>query len=85
MKCCRIVAILLLYVSALNTLSGRVAAGQPAGKVSDYVKVLQECRAMLDKHNIHGKQTKLIHWMWGGWGFQRKQTPSSTNFLRSEL
>ena len=33
MKCSRIVAILLLYVSALNTLNGCVAAGQPAGKV----------------------------------------------------
>ena len=23
--------------------------------------------ALLDRHNLHGKQAKLIHWMWCGW------------------
>ena len=40
----------------------------PGSPLSDYVKVLQGCRALLDRHNIHGKQTKLINWMLWGWG-----------------
>ncbi len=40
----------------------------PGSPLSDYVKVLQGCRALLDRHNIHGKETKLIHWMLWGWG-----------------
>ena len=40
-------------------------AGSP---LSDYVQVLQGCRALLDRHNLHGKRTKLINWMWFGWG-----------------
>jgi len=34
----------------------------------DYVKVLKACREMLDRFNIHGKQTKLVNWMLWGWG-----------------
>ena len=48
----------------------------PGSPLSDYVKVLQGCRTLLDRHNIHGKQTKLINWMLWGWGraerFQHK-------------
>ncbi|MBN2308218.1 MAG: hypothetical protein JXR94_04560 [Candidatus Hydrogenedentes bacterium] len=40
-------------------------AGSP---LSDYVKVLEGCRALLDEHNRHGKQAKLINWMLWGWG-----------------
>jgi hypothetical protein len=40
----------------------------PDSPLSDYLKVLNGCRELLDKHNIHGKQAKLIHWMWQGWG-----------------
>ena len=40
-------------------------AGSP---LSDYVKVLRGCRDLLDRHNMHGKQAKLINWMWFGWG-----------------
>lgn len=36
--------------------------------LSDYYKVLQGCRALLDRHNLHGKQTLLVDWMWMGWG-----------------
>jgi hypothetical protein len=36
--------------------------------LADYVKVLKGCRAALDQHNIHGRDTKLINWMWMGWG-----------------
>jgi hypothetical protein len=42
------------------------------GTRADYVKVLQACRAMLDRYNIHGKQAKLINWMLWGWGRKEK-------------
>lgn len=40
----------------------------PGSPLADYVKVLQGCRGLLDRHNIHGKQAKLINWMLWGWG-----------------
>jgi hypothetical protein len=40
-------------------------AGSPIG---DYVKVLQGCRALIDRHMIRGKETKLINWILWGWG-----------------
>ena len=40
-------------------------AGSP---LEDYLKVLQGCRGLLDRHNIHGKDAKLVDWMWLGWG-----------------
>ncbi len=40
----------------------------PGSTLEDYVKVLQGCRALLDRHNMHGKDTLLINWMLWGWG-----------------
>ena len=40
----------------------------PGSPLDDYIKVLQGCRTLLDRHNIHGKQAKLINWMLWGWG-----------------
>lgn len=40
----------------------------PGSPVSDYLRVLEGCRALLDRHSLHGQQTKLVHWMWFGWG-----------------
>lgn len=40
----------------------------PGSPLGDYVRVLQGCRALLDRLNTHGKQTKLINWMLWGWG-----------------
>jgi hypothetical protein len=40
----------------------------PGSPLSDYVKVLHGCRDLLDACNVHGKQTKLVSWMWYGWG-----------------
>jgi hypothetical protein len=50
-------------------------AGSP---ISDYLKVLQGCRALLDRHNVHGRQAKLVNWMWFGWGLppQRSFEPA---------
>lgn len=40
----------------------------PGSPLSDYLKVLNGCRDLLDRHNLHGKEAKLINWMWTGWG-----------------
>lgn len=44
----------------------------PDSNFEDYVKVLQACREMLDRHNLHGKQAKLVNWMLWGWGRKEK-------------
>ena len=44
----------------------------PGSPISDYVKVLQECRGLIDRYNIHGKDTKLINWILWGWGRKEK-------------
>jgi len=40
-------------------------AGSP---LSDYLKILKGCRTLLDRHNVHGSQAKVINWLWSGWG-----------------
>jgi hypothetical protein len=40
----------------------------PGSPIGDYVKVLQGCRELLTRHNLHGKNAKLVHWMLWGWG-----------------
>lgn len=40
--------------------------------VSDYVKILKGCRQLLDQYNVHGTQTKMINWMWCGWGHKQE-------------
>jgi len=63
-------------------------AGSP---LSDYVKVLQGCRALLDRHNVRGKEAKLVHWMWFGWGlpsqrfFEPGHQARTIQALRREL
>jgi hypothetical protein len=63
-------------------------AGSP---LSDYLTVLEGCRALLDCHNIHGKKTRLVHWMWCGWGlppqrfFDPKHQAATILGLRREL
>jgi hypothetical protein len=42
--------------------------GWPQSPLSDQTKIFQGARALLDKHNVHGSQAKLIDWMWLGWG-----------------
>jgi len=44
----------------------------PGSSQDDYVKVLRACRALLDRHNIHGRDAKLINWMLWGWGRQQR-------------
>jgi hypothetical protein len=63
-------------------------AGSP---LSDYLKVFQGCRALLDCHNVHGKQAKLVHWMWFGWGlpharaFEPDHQTRTIQLLRQQL
>lgn len=45
--------------------------------LEDYIKILKGCRELLDKHTLGGKQTKLIDWMWIGWGI--KHIPFTRN------
>jgi hypothetical protein len=40
----------------------------PGSSLDDYLNVLRGCRELLDRLNVHGKQTKLINWMLWGWG-----------------
>lgn len=42
--------------------------GWPGAPVSDWVKILNGCRKLLDKHNVHGSKAKLIAWLHLGWG-----------------
>ena len=41
--------------------------------LSDYLTVLQACRAQLDEHNVHGREAKLVNWMWCGWGLRQER------------
>jgi hypothetical protein len=38
--------------------------------LEDYVKVLKGCRELIDRHTLRGRETKLIDWMWIGWGIK---------------
>jgi hypothetical protein len=55
-------------------------AGSP---LSDYVKVLQGCRALLDRHNVRGKEAKLVNWMWIGWGHSPGQDSGHGHQVRT--
>ena len=36
--------------------------------MSDQTKIFNGARKLLDRYNVHGEKTKLIDWMWLGWG-----------------
>ncbi len=42
--------------------------GWPGSPLSDQSRIFNGARALLDRYNTHGKSTKLIDWMWLGWG-----------------
>ncbi len=42
--------------------------GWKGSSIGEYVQILRGCRSLLDKHNIHKSETKLINWLWFGWG-----------------
>lgn len=43
--------------------------------IDEYMAILKGCRELLNKHNIHGRNCKLIQWMWGGWGLEHPADP----------
>ena len=54
----------------------------PDSNFDDYVKVLQACREMLDRLNIHGRQAKLVNWML--WGWARKEKVSMDGLIEHQ-
>jgi hypothetical protein len=36
----------------------------------DLLKVFQHTRDCLDRYNLKGKNAKIIHWLWTGWGYR---------------
>ena len=42
--------------------------GWPGSPLSDQARIFNGARKLLDRHNVHKEKTKLIDWMWLGWG-----------------
>jgi hypothetical protein len=42
--------------------------GWPGSPLSDQTKIFNGARKLLDRYNVHAEKTKLIDWMWLGWG-----------------
>ncbi len=47
--------------------------GWPESPLSDQLRIFLEARKLLDRYNTHGQQTKLVDWMWIGWGRHRSK------------
>ena len=45
----------------------------PGSTLEEYTAILKGCRELLDQYNVHGRQAKLIHWMWLGWGGEERR------------
>jgi hypothetical protein len=42
--------------------------GWPQSPLSDQVKIFQAARKLLDRYSLQAQKTKLVDWMWIGWG-----------------
>jgi hypothetical protein len=42
--------------------------GWPGSPLSDQTKIFNGARKLLNQYNVHAEKTKLIDWMWLGWG-----------------
>lgn len=42
--------------------------GWPHSPISDQVKIFRAARKLLDRYNVLAEKTKLVDWMWIGWG-----------------
>jgi hypothetical protein len=51
--------------------------GWPRSPLSEQTKIFVAARKLLDRFSAKGQQTKLINWMWQGWG--REYDPAETN------
>jgi len=52
--------------------------------LSEYLRILNGCRGLLDRHNVHGRNTKLINWLWQGWG-RRVGGPPSLQLIEATI
>ncbi len=42
--------------------------GWPQSPISEQLKIFRAARTLLNRYNLHAEHTKLIDWMWVGWG-----------------
>ncbi len=42
--------------------------GWPQSPISDQLKIFLAARKLLDRYNLRAEKTKLVDWMWVGWG-----------------
>ncbi|MCX7002418.1 MAG: hypothetical protein NTV22_03995, partial [bacterium] len=42
--------------------------GWAQSPLGDLMQIFKASRRLLDRLSVHGTQTKLIHWLWSGWG-----------------
>jgi hypothetical protein len=53
--------------------------GWPQSPLSDQAKIFNAARMLLDRYSVKGQETKLVDWMWIGWG--RHKFPLSSQKL----
>jgi len=41
--------------------------GYPGSTIDEFIQIMNGCRKLLDRYNIHGRKAKFINWMWSGW------------------
>lgn len=44
--------------------------GWPNSPLSDQMKIFKAARSLLDNLSVKGRDTKLVDWMWLGWGYK---------------
>jgi len=49
--------------------------GWPDSPIEDFMRVFKGDRSLVDKYSVYGRETKLINWMWFGWGKWRVSDP----------
>jgi hypothetical protein len=50
--------------------------GWPQSPLSDQAKIFNAARKLLDRYSVKGQKTKLVDWMWIGWGRHKYFTSS---------
>ena len=55
--------------------------GWPGSPLSDQAKIFNGARKLLNEYSIKGEQTKLIDWMWLGWGRHPTGSESGKNAI----
>jgi hypothetical protein len=55
--------------------------GWPGSPLSDQTRIFNGARRLLDRYNMHGASTKLVDWMWLGWGRHSTGTESGKSAI----